>query len=190
MRSRRNPTRRPAAIAAAAAAGIGAIAVNLMAAACAQLWLKAMRRPVDSLALVGAAVLSLVIVVNAVFLQSGSRTAPFFANPVPHPLAGPAAPMRGARLPVEVRTAQSAAARSKDPIGALINSFIDAPTRVIAVQRVLSEYGYGQIRLTGVVDTETRAAIAKFESGHHMPVTGRLSEQLMSELAAMTGRPL
>ena len=47
------------------------------------LWLlaKAARRPVDSLAIVGAVVASLVIVVNALYLQSRAHPAPFVANP-------------------------------------------------------------------------------------------------------------
>ena len=65
-----------------------------------------------------------------------------------------------------------------------------APSRVIAVQRVLSEFGYGQIRPSGVIDEPTRAAIEKFESDHKLPVTGRLSDRLLSELGAMTGRPI
>jgi peptidoglycan hydrolase-like protein with peptidoglycan-binding domain len=73
-----------------------------------------------------------------------------------------------------------------DPIAALI-----APSRrVLAVQRVLTDFGYGQIRPTGVADTDTQIAIEKFERDHQMPVTGEVSDRLVRELAAMTGRPL
>ena len=34
------------------------------------------------------------------------------------------------------------------------------------------------------------AAIQKFEADHKLPVTGRLSDRLLSELATMTGRPI
>ena len=60
----------------------------------------------------------------------------------------------------------------------------------MAVQRVLSEFGYGQIKPSGILDEATSAAIEKFEREHKLPVTGRLSDRLLSELAAMTGRPL
>ena len=74
----------------------------------------------------------------------------------------------------------------KDPIAELI-----APTKqVLAVQRALTDFGYGQITPTGVYDPETKAAIEKFERDRRLPVTGQISDQLVRELAAMTGRPL
>ena len=36
----------------------------------------------------------------------------------------------------------------------------------------------------------TRAAIEKFERDRGLPVTGQISDRLVRELAAMTGRPL
>jgi len=62
--------------------------------------------------------------------------------------------------------------------------------RVIAVQRALAEYGYGQIKPSGIVDAETQAAIQKFERERKLPITGQASERVMRELAAMTGRPM
>jgi peptidoglycan hydrolase-like protein with peptidoglycan-binding domain len=83
-------------------------------------------------------------------------------------------------------TSAMADAPSADPIAKLI-----APSkRVTAVQRALSDFGYGQIKPTGVYDPDTRAAIEKFERDHKLPVTGQLSDRVVRELAAMTGRPL
>jgi peptidoglycan hydrolase-like protein with peptidoglycan-binding domain len=62
--------------------------------------------------------------------------------------------------------------------------------RVIALQRALAEYGYGQIRASGVIDAETQSAIEKFERERKLPITGQASDRVMRELAAMTGRPL
>jgi peptidoglycan hydrolase-like protein with peptidoglycan-binding domain len=62
--------------------------------------------------------------------------------------------------------------------------------RLMAVQRVLADYGYGQIEPTGIEDAHTRAAITTFERERNLPPTGRMSDQLVRELAAMTGRPL
>ncbi len=73
-----------------------------------------------------------------------------------------------------------------DPIAELI-----APSKqVIAVQRALSEFGYGQIKPTGIVDPETQSAIQKFERERKLPVTGQLSHRVVRELASITGRPL
>jgi peptidoglycan hydrolase-like protein with peptidoglycan-binding domain len=75
---------------------------------------------------------------------------------------------------------------SSDPIARLL-----APSkRVVAVQRALSDFGYGQVKPTGIPDPATRAAIEKFERDHRLPVTGQVSDQLVRALAAMTGRPL
>jgi hypothetical protein len=83
------------------------------------------------------------------------------------------------------RTAAPAPARV-DPIAELI-----APTKqLVAIQRALSDFGYGQIKPTGVYDPETKEAIEKFERDRRLPVTGQISDRLMRELAAMTGRPL
>ena len=73
-----------------------------------------------------------------------------------------------------------------DPIGDLIGP----SKQVIAVQRALSEFGYGQIKPTGIVDPETQSAIQKFERERKLPVTGQLSHRVVRELAAITGRPL
>jgi peptidoglycan hydrolase-like protein with peptidoglycan-binding domain len=62
--------------------------------------------------------------------------------------------------------------------------------RVVAVQRALAEYGYGQIKPTGVIDAETKAAIEKFERERKLPITGQVSDRVARELAALTGRPL
>jgi Putative peptidoglycan binding domain len=73
-----------------------------------------------------------------------------------------------------------------DPIAELI-----APTKqLVAIQRALTDFGYGQIKPTGVYDPETKEAIEKFERDRRLPVTGQISDRLTRELAAMTGRPL
>jgi peptidoglycan hydrolase-like protein with peptidoglycan-binding domain len=73
-----------------------------------------------------------------------------------------------------------------DPIAKLI-----APSkRVTAIQRALSDFGYGQIKPTGQFDPATKAAIEKFERDRKLPIDGQISDRLVRELAATTGRPL
>jgi hypothetical protein len=164
-------------------------------------WALAARRPVDSLAIFVASALSVAIIVNALFLQSGSHPAPFFVNPAPAPadirsgLGNAPWPRQvdataSAHLPANMHTTQPASARHGDPIADLIGSYIGSTARVTAVQRILSQYGYGQIKPSGVIDGPTSVAIEKFERDHQMPVTGRLSDRLLTELAAMIGHPL
>jgi len=190
VRNRRNHGRRAVAGAAGAASALVALGLRV--------WRKAADRPVDSLAILGASAVSLVIVVNAVFLQTGPHPTPFFAMPTSPPRAAdnrpnvvgvatpkPAEPV-AARPAAGLRTPQIVSARRNDPIADLIGS----PSRVMAVQRVLSDFGYGQIRPSGILDEPTSAAIEKFEREHKLPVTGRLSDRLLSGLAVMAGRPL
>ncbi|MEA2830538.1 MAG: hypothetical protein QOF22_1286 [Bradyrhizobium sp.] len=62
--------------------------------------------------------------------------------------------------------------------------------RVAAVQRALTEYGYGQLKPTGAVGTDTQAAIQKFERERKIPVTGQMSDRLVRELTAMIGHSI
>ncbi len=90
----------------------------------------------------------------------------------------------GAKTPT-TRAAPAAPVRS-DPIAELI-----APSkRVLAIQRALTDFGYGQIKPTGIYDADTRVAIEKFERDHRLPITGQISDPVVRELAGMTGRLL
>jgi peptidoglycan hydrolase-like protein with peptidoglycan-binding domain len=62
--------------------------------------------------------------------------------------------------------------------------------RVLAVQRALADYGYGQLTPNGVLGPETKSAIERFERERKLPITGQIGERLTRELAAVTGRPL
>jgi peptidoglycan hydrolase-like protein with peptidoglycan-binding domain len=63
-------------------------------------------------------------------------------------------------------------------------------SQIKSVQRALADYGYGQVRPTGVYDKTTHDAIAAFEDARRMPVTGQVSDRLVRELVALTGRPI
>ncbi|WFU78675.1 peptidoglycan-binding protein [Bradyrhizobium sp. CIAT3101] len=78
-----------------------------------------------------------------------------------------------ARPPAPIPTQQSPAAR-----------------RLAGVQRALSEYGYGNLKITGTMSGETQSAIQTFERQHKMPVTGQVSDRLLRELAAAIGHPV
>jgi hypothetical protein len=97
------------------------------------------------------------------------------ANPVAKPTSvAVAAPSNVMRPPASIPVAsQSAGAR-----------------RVAAVQRALTEYGYGQLKPTGAVGADTQAAISKFERDRKLPVTGQMSDRLVRELTAMIGHPI
>jgi alpha-beta hydrolase superfamily lysophospholipase len=164
-------------------------AASVGGALASRFWARAAGRPVDSFALLAAVAVSLIIVVNAMFLQSGMHPAPFFTNPKAPQLAGgpgPAEPTSSARPAATAATPQPAAMRRDDAIADLIGP----SPRIAAVQRALSDYGYGQIRPNGMLDDDTSVAIEKFERERKMPVTGEISDRLVGELSAMVGHPL
>ena len=94
-----------------------------------------------------------------------------------------------ARSPVRaaVQPPSSASVAHNDMIGDMIMS---SSRRVLAVQRALSDFGYGPVKATGLFGPDTKAAIEKFERDRKLPVTGQISDRLLHELAAVTGRPL
>ena len=90
------------------------------------------------------------------------------------PVAAPAALRPPAPIP---------APRAEAPANA-------AARRVAAVQRALTENGYGQLRPTGTVGPDTQAAIQKFERDRKIPLTGQVSDRLVRELVAVIGHPI
>jgi hypothetical protein len=161
------------------------------------------------LALAGA----MAIIINALFLQTGPHPAPIFANPVRParvteatssvtsvlPRPRPAELERPDVNPLEsvgastksgiVKPAMgqiSAASPRRDPIADLL----EPSNRLLSVQRALAEFGYGQIRPTGISDIATKAAIEKFERDRKLPVTGQVSDRVVRELTTIKGGPL
>lgn len=169
--------------------------------------------PKDTLA-AGAAVAAVIaIVTNAMFLQAGRHPSPMFSTatvsalPAAAPASAPlprvrpaeaearvldkpaehsTAPAKPAAATAALRPPAAVPATRSDPVGDLIVS----TRRVAAVQRALTEYGYGQLKPTGVIGTDTQAAIQKFERDRKMPPTGQLSDRLIKDLTVLTGRPI
>lgn len=71
-----------------------------------------------------------------------------------------------------------------------ISNALTSSQRMAAIQRALSEFGYGPVSATGTYGPETRAAVERFERTHSLPVTGEISDRVARELTAMTGRQL
>lgn len=106
---------------------------------------------------------------------------------VPQPHAQP--PVHQAALPAAPAAAH-AAPQPPAPIPAPSRSLAQPSRKVLAVQRALSDFGYGQLKPTGLMDEETRAAIQHFQRGHNLPATGELNDQVKRELANMIGHEL
>jgi peptidoglycan hydrolase-like protein with peptidoglycan-binding domain len=117
------------------------------------------------------------------------------------PEARPTDPRAADALTSLVRTTSTVQATTanipRPPLTVPVSSRVDSVAalgtgshRVAAVQRALTEYGYGQLKPTGVVGADTQAAIQKFEQARKLPVTGHVSDRLVRELAAMIGHSI
>lgn len=158
------------------------------------------RNPREAVGLFAMGVAVSIIFANALFMQKGPHPAPIFAprqavTPAPlarfmppaHvPQAQPMAQPVAVPAPTPRPHLETAPARGNDPIAALLGP----SNRVIAVQQVLTQWGYGQIRPTGIIGPDTQDAIRKFERSQKMPVTGAMSDQVVKALAQMSGRSL
>ncbi|MGY3150601.1 hypothetical protein ACVWYQ_007600 [Bradyrhizobium sp. USDA 3397] len=132
------------------------------------------------------------------------RATEFRVEPKP---VEPKPPERAAEKPPEKPVEATASTRSNDPMTNLVKATTSTPPaalrppapipaqspaarRIAGVQRALSEYGYGNLKITGSMTGETQAAIQKFEREHKMQVTGQVSDRLLRELAAAIGHPV
>jgi len=129
------------------------------------------------------------------------RATEFRAEPKPVERAAEKAPEK----PVE---ATASTPRAGDPMTNLVKQTTSTPPsamrppapipvpqspaarRIAGVQRALSEFGYGNLKITGTMSGETQSAIQKFEREHKMQVTGQLSDRLLRELGAAIGHPV
>jgi Putative peptidoglycan binding domain len=94
------------------------------------------------------------------------------ATPSPGPVSTPAVVRPPAPIPPPPRTETTQSTGSR---------------RVAAVQRALTEYGYGQLKPSGTIGPDTQTAIQKFERERKMPITGQVSDRLVRELSVVIG---
>jgi hypothetical protein len=160
-----------------------------------------LRNPRDSMCGLALVAAIAAIVANSLYLQPGRHPAPIFAiRPLPVlsgeatgtvtqlPRRRPPEPaQKNDPVPLPRPRAQGAPTGSRpDPIADVIN-----PVRQLsALQRVLNEFGYGPIRVSGTLDDDTREGIARFERDHNLPVTGQNTPRLRHAVAIATGRAL
>ncbi|MGQ0680779.1 peptidoglycan-binding protein [Bradyrhizobium sp.] len=138
------------------------------------------------------------------------------ANPLPRPRPAEANARAVELTPADVKVSESKADSKPDAMSNLVARTAAPPAaaasstaivrppapvpaatphtaagrRIAAVQRALTEYGYGQLKPTGLIGADTQAAILKFERDRKLPPTGQMSDRLVRELGAMTGRPI
>jgi hypothetical protein len=165
-----------------------------------------LHNPRDSMCALALITAIAAIVTNSLYLQPGRHPAPIFAvRPLPvlsseetgttaqlprrRPPAADAQKPEPAQksdpVPLPRPRAQSVPAGSRTEPTADVTS---ALRQLSAVQRVLNEFGYGPVRVTGVLDDGTRDAIVRFERDHNLPVTGQNTPRLRHAISMATGR--
>jgi hypothetical protein len=167
-----------------------------------------LRNPRDSLCALALVAAIAAIVANSLYLQPGRHPAPIFAVrplPVLTDEATAAMTQLPRRRPATADVQKPEAAQKTDPVplprpraqGAPMGTRPDPIADVInpqrqmgALQRVLNEFGYGPIRVSGTLDDDTREGIARFERDHNLPVTGQNTPRLRHAIAMATGRML
>jgi peptidoglycan hydrolase-like protein with peptidoglycan-binding domain len=102
------------------------------------------------------------------------------------PSSEPSEALLQALLRAPAKTLTRGVPLRNDPIANLLTP----SPRLLAVQRALSDFGYGQVKPSGMFDAATKAAIERFERERRLPITGDISDRFVRELAARTGRPL
>ena len=159
-----------------------------------------LRNPRDSMFALALIAAITAIVANSLYLQPGRHPAPIFAiRPLPV-LSGEASgtvaqtPRRRSEpvqsndpVPLPRPRALSVPAGSRPDTSADV---VNPLRQLSAVQRILNEFGYGPIRVSGVLDDNTREGIARFERDHNLPVTGQNTPRLRHAISMATGRSL
>lgn len=177
-----------------------------------------LRSPKDVIAGAMAFAAVSAIITNALFLQAGRHPAPMFGSVTTMPAlaAAPANPLPRPR-PADASEARIAESRAADLMASLVKTTGAAPAmpaavprpsvpvaifshgdavsganarRVAAVQRALTDYGYGQLKPTGMIGPDTQVAIQKFERARKLPLTGQISDRLVRELTLMIGHSI
>jgi Putative peptidoglycan binding domain len=112
------------------------------------------------------------------------------ARPAPPALPGPRKDPIAELLATRSQPAAAPPPQAQPAVQPSLRSSAQPSRQVLAVQRALSDFGYGQLKPTGVYDPDTRVAIQHFERDHKLPITGEISERVTRELSNLTGRSM
>ncbi|MCK0209050.1 peptidoglycan-binding protein [Starkeya koreensis] len=103
----------------------------------------------------------------------------------PRPPSRPAAPPKPAASPAPVAAAPVPLTNA--PAALLPPGEVPVSPRVMAVQKALSQLGYGPVKVDGKLGAATEEAVRKFESDRRLPVTGQISDRVVREINAVAG---
>jgi Putative peptidoglycan binding domain len=164
-----------------------------------------LRSPRDSMCALALMAAIAAIVMNSLYLQPRRHPAPIFAIrplPVVFDEGAGAFTHLAPRRPLVPDLQRPEPVPKVDPIplprprtpsvAARLDATGDASAlrQLSALQHILNEFGYGPMRVSGILDDDTREGIARFERDHNLPVTGQNTPRLRRAITTATGRPV
>jgi len=90
------------------------------------------------------------------------------------------------RKPAQVPIGQPSASAEVAPMQDLPP--VSSDPRLASVQAILSDLGYGPLKADGVMGQNTSTAIQRFELDRGLPISGRVSPQVIARLEEVSGR--
>jgi hypothetical protein len=188
--------------------GLGSIYRALITVRLPRIFRLVLHNPRDSMCALALMAAMAAIVVNSLYLQPRRHPAPIFAIrplPVVSDEGAGAFTQSAPRRPPVGDVGKPEPVPKVDPIPlprpraqsgpafARPEATGDATTalrQLSALQRILNEFGYGPMRVSGTLDEDTREGIARFERDHNLPITGQNTPRLRRAITIATGRPL
>jgi hypothetical protein len=188
--------------------GLGSIYRALITVRLPRIFRLVLHNPRDSMCALALMAAMAAIVVNSLYLQPRRHPAPIFAiRPLPvvsdegagaftqlaprRPPVGdvgkPEPVPKVDPIPLPRPRAQSGPAFARPEA---TGDATAALRQLSALQRILNEFGYGPMRVSGTLDEDTREGIARFERDHNLPITGQNTPRLRRAITIATGRPL
>jgi hypothetical protein len=106
------------------------------------------------------------------------------------PTASTSSTAASVATPTAAPTRRAAAPVAEPAPGASGEADQGPSPRILAVQRVLAERGFGPVKADGYFGEETRAAIRRFERIVGLPQKGELTPEMLTALSKVSGKKL
>lgn len=108
----------------------------------------------------------------------------------PRPVPSTSSTAASVATPTAAPTRRAAAPVAEPAPGASGEAEQGPSPRILAVQRVLAERGFGPLKADGYFGEETRAAIRRFERIVGLPQKGELTPEMLTALSKVSGKKL
>ncbi len=108
-------------------------------------------------------------------------------------VTGAATPQLLARLQMTAGVPATDKRQSSTPVGKPsgpdASTTASADNRISQIQVALNNLGYGPLEVDGLIGSATAKAIRRFELNRGLPITGKISDRVVTELVSIGGLP-